>query len=240
MDDSLTGLLNRETFDRQIIEAVDSASERSSELAMVFMDLDHFKRVNDTYGHQKGDDVLREVGSLLRRVIEGKGHVYRYGGEEIAIILPNSTIEEAIATAERIRRTIESSRPADLELTASFGIAVFPEHASDSGTLIRAADQALYDAKNKGRNLVRVYGEPEPPTESTRIPERREPTPGALTEEQKHHLYLSYFRGFRTTCPLDGALLEVIDVTGMGDRSRTLSIHCPVCGLDEVLLAQDR
>jgi diguanylate cyclase (GGDEF)-like protein len=130
-------------------------------VAAILADIDHFKRFNDTWGHEAGDLVLKRVADVIRENVRGSDIGCRYGGEELAVILPETTLEVAVERAERIRRDIAAVR---LEyggtlldaVTSSFGVAVYPQHAGDAEALLRAADEALYEAKKAGRNRVVV------------------------------------------------------------------------------------
>ena len=233
--DSLTRLRTRDALDTELPQAISDAAKASHPLSLIMVDLDRFKSVNDTHGHPKGDSVLAGVAGALESIIEGKGQVYRYGGEEMLIVLPNHTVLEAVAVAERARRELESAEIAGLKITASFGVASFPDHGSNETDLVKGADDALYDAKNQGRNLVRAFGEPEPPKERAREPYRKLPEPGALTEKQRDDLRAAYFRTYGIRCPNDGALLEVHERNEMGKPTPRLSIWCKLCGLmDEI------
>ena len=134
-------------------------------------DIDHFKKVNDAHGHQAGDAVFRDVAARLESVALGKGRVYRYGGEEITIILRNHSVAEGLAVAERARRHIEKDPIHGISVSMSFGLASFPDHASDAEGLVRCADQALYDAKNRGRKTLCVSSGTRLPL--SRVPERQ-------------------------------------------------------------------
>jgi diguanylate cyclase (GGDEF)-like protein len=118
------------------------------------LDIDHFKSINDTLGHPKGDDVLRAVGRLLRRSLRASDFAARYGGEEFAIILPNTDREGSLAVAEKVRRAIEEATWEDRPITASFGVATMCEEISTAEELIDYADRALYRSKQAGRNCV--------------------------------------------------------------------------------------
>ncbi len=160
LDDRLP-LRRRRVFDRDLIELTRTADGSRSPLALAMIDLDHFKRVNDEHGHPVGDEVLLAVALRIVRRCTGKGRVYRYGGEEIAVLLPNYSAEEAQGLAERVRKDIASEPVGSraLSVTASFGVAVFPDHAADEASLLAAADAALYRAKRAGRNCVRAADE---------------------------------------------------------------------------------
>ena len=237
--DGLTDLWDRASFDRDCGEQVAKVTA-DRPLSLVMIDIDHFKGVNDTHGHPAGDLILKAVSRILRSVLDGKGEAYRYGGEEMAALLPNHSPEEAVAVAERARRTVEAHREQGICVTASFGIGTFGSHAHDLPGLVRAADTALYDAKHRGRNLVRVYGEPEPvaPTQS-REPERKLPAPGGLTAPQKRFLRGRYLKGEAIKCPTDLTPLDVHDITTMGSIGRDLLVTCPNCGWKEELLGRD-
>ena len=159
--DALTRLHNRrylyETLPREIVRA----KRNESTIAVIIVDLDHFKRINDSYGHEAGDMALRWVGSVLMKSVRGSDIVCRHGGEEFCVALPEASQESARAKAEEIRQALQElnldycGQP--LKITASFGIAVYPEHGTDADTLLRHADEALYDAKSGGRNRVMVF-----------------------------------------------------------------------------------
>jgi diguanylate cyclase (GGDEF)-like protein len=157
--DPLSGLFNRryleETLEREIRRAV--RAEQS--LGILMLDLDHFKRFNDTYGHEAGDSVLRETAAFLTRSVRAEDVVCRFGGEEFVVILPLANLQSTQARAERI-----CSKLRDLtvlhqgqslgRITASFGVAALPDHGTDRGALLEAADAALYRAKREGRDRV--------------------------------------------------------------------------------------
>jgi diguanylate cyclase (GGDEF)-like protein len=127
-------------------------------LSVVLIDVDHFKKVNDGFGHLAGDLVLREISAILTRSVRPYDYVGRYGGEEFLLILPDCEIESALMRAEQLRLAVESARiregDAMLQVTASFGVgSAFPSHY-EAETVIRAVDSALYRAKSSGRNCV--------------------------------------------------------------------------------------
>ena len=230
--DALTQLWSRGTFDSELAQYFTEAANSGRPLSLVMADIDHFKAVNDTHGHQVGDAVLAGVAVCIATIAEGKGRAYRYGGEEIALVPNNHDAREATAVAERARRQLESIRIANLSVTASFGVGTFPDHGRTSAEIIKAADTALYDAKNRGRNLVRVFQEP-PPTDKVREPERKLPEPGVLTEQQKAHLRQQHFRGSPISCPRDGAILSVEEITEIDSATVRLLVWCKMCGLEE-------
>lgn len=156
--DGLTGLHNR----KHIMELFDVEIARSQRydhpLALLIMDIDHFKKVNDTYGHQTGDAVMRQLAEVFQGSVRDCDYIGRYGGEEFMIILPNSDLQSGIDTAERIRQNVsELSIPGDLKafsITISIGVSAYPDFGGDAEALISAADDALYKAKARGRNRV--------------------------------------------------------------------------------------
>jgi two-component system cell cycle response regulator len=151
--DALTGLANRGTFNRRLAAAVAEAATGGRPFGLVLVDLDHFKRINDTYGHQAGDAVLKAAAGTLKACCPPEGLAARYGGEEFALILPGLTRPETLARAEQVRRAVEVT-PTSVAVTASLGTAVFPLDATDGDALLAAADSALYRAKESGRNRV--------------------------------------------------------------------------------------
>jgi diguanylate cyclase (GGDEF)-like protein len=152
--DALTGVANRGSFDTRLAVESRRAVDLGTRLSLILFDVDHFKSINDTYGHQTGDEVLRRIGALLQDRLRGSDFGARYGGEEFAVLLPDTNDEGAMILAERLRAAVSELRvPAgdeELTPTASFGVASFPEH--DPARLVAAADAALYDAKRAGRD----------------------------------------------------------------------------------------
>jgi diguanylate cyclase (GGDEF)-like protein len=149
--DPLTGVYNRRTFERQLERHLSHAERAGEPLSLALFDLDHFKDFNDRFGHQVGDDIVRDAAQALDKASRDFDIVARYGGEEFAVILPGLRSTEAVTAIERLRAaiaTVEAPRP----LTASAGVATFPVHARDGITLLGAADEALYESKAKGRN----------------------------------------------------------------------------------------
>lgn len=158
--DELTGLANRRVMIEGLKSCWEAAVRRSRPLACLVMDLDHFKRFNDNYGHEVGDAVLRGVADSLRKSTRSCDQVYRCGGEEFVVLCPDTTADEALIAAERLRIAIESTEiqvgSLTLKATASFGVSEREEAMRDPDDLLRLADTALYKAKAEGRNCVRV------------------------------------------------------------------------------------
>lgn len=150
--DPLTGLANRRTFDKALEKELSRARRRADQVSLVMVDIDHFKAFNDNYGHQAGDELLKDVAQALIRAARDFDVVARYGGEEFAIILPSCSWDDSLSAAERLRTAVSVKSHATI--TASAGVATFPGHASDGPALIRAADIALYESKKAGRDRV--------------------------------------------------------------------------------------
>jgi two-component system cell cycle response regulator len=159
--DDLTGLGNYRSFVTTIGKEIERAARFERPLALLMLDLDHFKDVNDTHGHLRGDAVLVEVAARLREQVRDVDTLARYGGEEIVAILPETDVDGAAQAAERLRATV-AARPfvaaglPPVMLTVSVGAAVFPAHGTTAGTLLAAADDALYAAKRAGRDTWRM------------------------------------------------------------------------------------
>jgi diguanylate cyclase (GGDEF)-like protein len=160
--DTLTTLYNRRYMEERLIVEAQKSFYSGSLLSLVMIDIDHFKKVNDTFGHTEGDKVLREIASLLKSSVRKKDTVARYGGEEFILILPEAGLEETTMIAERIRRLVESTLfevgQAHINITVSLGISNFPgHHPKSKEDLVKMADHALYDAKRGGRNRVCLF-----------------------------------------------------------------------------------
>ena len=153
--DALTGLANRMCFQEQMTANIDFATRYQQPFSVVMADIDHFKNVNDTYGHETGDDVLRAVGRLLRDACRKGDMPARYGGEEFIIILPMARLDAAVLAAERIREGMQALDllPEGKRITLSLGVAEFRQ-GEEMKDLVKRADDALYRAKGSGRNRV--------------------------------------------------------------------------------------
>jgi diguanylate cyclase (GGDEF)-like protein len=163
--DALTGLFNRRYLDRRLEEEFLRARRYNLNLSLMLLDIDHFKSVNDRFGHQSGDKALRSLGNLILEAVRKTDLVARYGGEEIMIIALNTNPEGAWVLAERLRQLIESheieidkkeGQPDVITITASFGVAGLTDPMATTKQLVRAVDEALYQAKQNGRNQVVV------------------------------------------------------------------------------------
>jgi diguanylate cyclase (GGDEF)-like protein len=166
ISDPLTGLYNRRYLSEFLPRELARSGRNTTPVAVILIDLDHFKRVNDSFGHEAGDIVLTTVGNLLKSNVRGSDIACRYGGEEFALILPETGADSAARRADDIRLAIAALHLSHAgkslgKITASFGLALFPDHAQDTDELLRAADVALYAAKGAGRNRVIVAQERE-------------------------------------------------------------------------------
>ena len=181
--DNLTGLFNDRYLHIALSQAIENATGQGDDLAVLFLDLDFFKRVNDTHGHLAGSQVLREFGSLLKDTVGGRKNIAaRYGGDEFVLVLPGASLREAVDISESIRSRLPAqvfcseageiqTEPLNLSgLTCSIGVATLQRHIGDEvqlldqtkSTLLRLADAAMYVAKETGRNRTAVAGEPIP------------------------------------------------------------------------------
>lgn len=158
--DALTGLFNRGAFDQKLDEHIETHKQNDNELCLLILDLDHFKQVNDTFGHQVGDNVLRYTANLMKQHIAEHHCAARYGGEEMAIIMPNTPFNKAMEIAEKIRSSLalhplkrKDGNGSIGKVTVSIGVSGFRVNDSTE-SLIERADQAMYRAKNNGRNQV--------------------------------------------------------------------------------------
>ena len=165
--DALTGLANRRRMQAVLARELDRGRRFDTPVGLVLLDVDDFKKVNDTFGHQQGDDVLRKAAGVLRAVSREIDEPARYGGEELVVVVPQTSLDGAVHLAERIREGIKALHVPRLDglghirVTASFGVAAVPESASDGQSLVAAADAALYRAKQAGKNCVEA-AEPVP------------------------------------------------------------------------------
>lgn len=159
--DAMTGVYNVRYFYDALHKEIARAMRYHNTFSLVLFDIDDFKALNDTYGHQAGDNVLRSLAAILKDASRKTDIVARYGGEEFILILPNTPRHEALNLANRIKERVEKHNDylegQSLRITVSGGIATFPEDAKDSKSLLYSADMAMYDAKAKGKNQVRSY-----------------------------------------------------------------------------------
>lgn len=158
--DSLTGLWNHGYFQYRLHEEISLTQENNQPVSVIMADIDNFKAYNDTYGHQKGDQILKQIARVLLISSRKQDSIYRYGGEEFAILLPQTNKHETRLIAERIRIAVEkydfqaAENPPDKKLTISIGIATLPNDALTKDTLLGYADKELYEAKHQGKNRI--------------------------------------------------------------------------------------
>lgn len=166
--DPLTGVNNRRFFDQRLVEEVTSVIRANAEISCLFIDVDHFKKINDNYGHQTGDEILKKVAQIIRELVRSTDVVARYGGEEFTVLLSHKGKQKATEIGERIRETIEqriftTPQHGDITVTTSIGINSLNtiEHEGDVNDIatlfVERADRALYQAKNNGRNRIEFY-----------------------------------------------------------------------------------
>jgi diguanylate cyclase (GGDEF)-like protein/PAS domain S-box-containing protein len=160
--DPLTGLFNRRYMEESLEREFSRANRNKTSVAIVMADLDHFKRFNDTFGHQAGDTLLRALGDLLKRYTRSQDIACRYGGEEFSLVLTDTTLDGAFKRAEILRQQVKQmSVEYDGQLlgavSVSMGVALFPDHGTTMGEVLRASDQALYCAKREGRDRVSMW-----------------------------------------------------------------------------------
>ena len=161
--DGLTNIYNRLYFRERLSRELKIAHENDYPLSLVIFDVDHFKRVNDTYSHMMGDKVLKSIATVIKNSIRRSDVISRYGGEEFVILFPNMDIIRAQEVCDNLRKKIESTKVTGREIvisiTASFGVSNYPSNALSEENLVRAADRALYEAKDSGRNCVKISQE---------------------------------------------------------------------------------
>jgi diguanylate cyclase (GGDEF)-like protein len=159
--DGLTGLYNHRQFKKTFIEEVARANRYSKPLSVILLDVDDFKKFNDTYGHPNGDIVLQEMATMLKELLRDCDSLFRYGGEEFVTLLPETPLDEAVKVAERIRIFVETESPRFLTgitkthgVTVSVGVAALPDHGVDTQALLQKVDDLMYQAKKDGKNKV--------------------------------------------------------------------------------------
>lgn len=155
--DGLTQLYIRSLFDVTLEKELEKNVRNHKNLSLLMIDIDDFKQINDNYGHQKGDEVLRKIGELINNNIRKMDFAAIYGGEELAIIAPESTLNETLLIAERIRKKVSLLKFSNFSISVSIGISQTNSNIKAMTDLIKTADEALYNAKRSGKNKVVVY-----------------------------------------------------------------------------------
>jgi len=162
--DSLTGLLSPRAYHERLETEFRRAQAARKSISLLIIDLDNFKQVNDSHGHQIGDELLRRLGAVLRAQARRNDVCCRYGGDEFIIVMPETIKSEAAVVAERVRKTVEeiavSASNTVVRATVSIGAASYPQDVTNKQALIKAADDALYAAKHDGRNALRIFTPP--------------------------------------------------------------------------------
>jgi diguanylate cyclase (GGDEF)-like protein len=175
--DALTGLLNHGALHKRLRALQTEAERRGEPLSLVLLDVDHFKRINDRFGHAEGDRVLRELAAAMRRRLRDGDAIGRVGGEEFAVVLPRTEAEQALEVAGRLRAAATDTRVGGDPVRCSGGVATWPADVRDPGDLLEAADRALYAAKDGGRDCVRRAGASAVPGVMPPPPHRPAPEP---------------------------------------------------------------
>lgn len=159
--DGLTGLYNRRYFQQSLDREFARAKRYNTSLSLFMLDIDHFKKINDNYGHQFGDKVLSEISKIIKNSLRRTDYIARYGGEEIIAILPETDMKKAAIPIERLRKTIEENifkyGDKDVNVTVSIGVSQYIPGMQNEQELVRQADVALYNVKESGRNKVSYY-----------------------------------------------------------------------------------
>jgi diguanylate cyclase (GGDEF)-like protein len=159
--DGLTGLYNRRQFEIGLEQEYYRSKRHPSDFSLAILDIDFFKKVNDTYGHQYGDYVIKTVAELMKQSFRKTDLLYRYGGEELVMIMPETNIEGALIPVQRLRRMIEdydfNYNGIKAKVTASIGLTMNYQHFNSASEIVKSADDALYKAKEDGRNRVILY-----------------------------------------------------------------------------------
>jgi diguanylate cyclase (GGDEF)-like protein/PAS domain S-box-containing protein len=202
--DPLTGLYNHRYMHEYLGHRLLEARRTGQPVSVLMLDLDHFRALNEDYGHDVGDRALRSVADTMRHALRGQDVACRYGGEEFVMILAGAPFRSALAAAERVRRRVEAIRPLVVDgraVTCSVGVATYPVHASTAASLLKAADIALYEAKRGGRNRIQGY----------------QPVAVEVTPQIE-----------KLTSGLNGASLEAVNalVTAIDLRDRYTGAHC--------------
>ncbi len=161
MRDPLTGLYNRRSLEVTLAQKISQPGRPGGEVGILMLDVDHFKRINDTYGHPAGDAVLKALAGLLAKCVRAEDIVCRFGGEEFVVVLPGAPLSIVQERAEMIRQGFQemtvSHQDVEIRATLSIGAAMYPAHAANGEAVLACADQALYQAKKSGRNQVVVW-----------------------------------------------------------------------------------
>jgi diguanylate cyclase (GGDEF)-like protein len=202
--DALTGLPNRRLFNRQLTQALEEASEAGTALAVLFLDLDRFKQVNDSLGHVAGDSLLEQASERIRKTLSGKAFLARLGGDEFGMVVTGvASVDAAAGAAQSVVEAFEAPlrvEGGEMYVTASVGVSMYPRDGSTPEALMKNADSAMYRAKEKGRNQFSLYK----PVLSLRVEERLSLEQSLRRAQERNELHLLYQPQFRLG---DGALV---------------------------------
>ncbi len=154
--DELTSLYKREVLNIFIKKVFEKARRKNSAFSFIMIDIDDFKDVNDTYGHQKGDEVLTKISKIIKQSIRSMDIAFRYGGEELSVIFPDTKKHDAFKIADKIRVNIQKEYADDMKITVSIGVSSNEDSKKDEEQIIKSADELLYEAKSNGKNQVKV------------------------------------------------------------------------------------
>jgi len=154
IQDDLTKLSNSRHLNHCLEAEVSQAKRKGADLSLIFLDLDGFKAVNDNYGHLVGSQTLVDIGNIIREVSRPDDIAGRYGGDEFMLIMPDTSLDEAVRMGEVIRDRVAGYRMREMQMTASIGISSYPRHTEDKDQMIRMADKAMYRVKDKGKNGI--------------------------------------------------------------------------------------
>lgn len=159
MRDQLTQLYNRHYFTDMFMSKISHAVRHNKPLSIMMVDIDHFKSINDTYGHLVGDSVLKSIAHVMAQNARTEDIAARFGGEEFILVLDNCTLEDALQKAEHLREQIQTLRPEGIDVTGSFGVVQLDDTINTATRMLDSVDKALYKAKKEGRNRVKIYQE---------------------------------------------------------------------------------
>jgi diguanylate cyclase (GGDEF)-like protein len=203
--DGLTGLHNHRFFQERMVNNIDRCRRYSTHFSLLLIDIDFFKKFNDNYGHQAGDAVLKQVAETLKKSVRSSDLVARYGGEEMAIVLDNADIDEAMIIANKVCKTVANkpfklSESVEKHVTISLGVATFPQHGESATALIESADKCLYRAKESGRNQVGALFD----DQSSKTFEQDQ-------EKKTEHIIEAYIESSPNSIEINDLVVEIIE-----------------------------
>lgn len=220
--DALTGIYNHRYFNSFLMKELSRSKRSSLPLSLLLLDIDYFKRINDKYGHLSGDYILKEIGRVISISVRGTDMPCRYGGEEFAIVLPDTDTRGALVLAKRIQKRVAQLNFQGIPqtITLSGGISTFPRHAGEIKELIHAADKALYTAKNNGRDQIHIF---ERMGDQRKQPRKNFQTTGHYTLNEKTNDKNPFIT---KNISQSGLLIQTISSINLGDQVHIL-MHLP-------------